>query len=74
MRLKDLENVRLKDLENWLTPYEAGQRLGLTRQGVHIRLNKGELTAVKTHQGWLIDPESVPDAVREARRRTLQEK
>ncbi len=62
--------MRMKDLENWLTPYEAGQRLGITRQGVHIRLKEGKLRAVKTHQGWLIDPE----AIRDTRRRTPQDK
>lgn len=58
--------MRLKDLENWLTPYEAGQRLGITRQAIHKRLNEGKLRAVKTRQGWLIDPESVEDRVQES--------
>ncbi len=66
--------MRLKDLESWLTPYEAGQRLGITRQGVHIRLKEGKLGAVKTHQGWLIDPESVTEAIRDSQRKPLQEK
>jgi excisionase family DNA binding protein len=53
--------VRLKELESWLTPGDVAARLGITRQGVHRRLDAGKLRAVKTRQGWLVDPASVGD-------------
>lgn len=53
--------MKLKDMESWLTPTDAakilteqGQRI--TRQGIEKRLNEGRYRAVKTRQGWLIDP------------------
>jgi excisionase family DNA binding protein len=59
--------VKLKDLENWLTPNDAARVLGISRQAVHkVYLDQGRLRAVRTRQGWLIDPESV-EAARKAR-------
>jgi excisionase family DNA binding protein len=54
--------MRLKDLENWLTPGDVAQELGITRQAVHKWLQDGRLRAVKTRQGWLIDPAEVEKA------------
>lgn len=50
--------MRLKDLETWLTAKEAADRVGISKQAMHKRLNegKGGYRAVKTHHGWLIDP------------------
>jgi excisionase family DNA binding protein len=48
--------MRLKDLERWITPGDLAQELGISRQAVHKRLKDGKLRAVKTRQGWLIDP------------------
>ena len=61
--------VTLKELEYWLTPAEAGQLMGMSKQGVHKRLEQKTLRAVKTHQGWLIDP---ADARRVAKERQGQ--
>ena len=58
--------VRLKELENWLTPAEAGRVMGMSKQGAISRLEQQTLRGVKTHQGWLVDPE---DAARVARER-----
>jgi excisionase family DNA binding protein len=58
--------MKLRELENWLTPREAAQRVGISRQAlVKSYLDNGKLRAVRTHAGWLIDPESVDQAKRE---------
>ncbi len=62
--------MRLNELENWLTAKEAGERLGISRQAMQKRLQEGKHRAVKTHHGWLVDP----DAIRDTGRRTLQQK
>lgn len=51
--------MKLTDLETWLTPTEAARIAGVSRQMVEKRLNDGKYRAVRTHQGWLIDPASV---------------
>lgn len=65
--------MRLKDLEEWLTPTDVARMLGISRQAVHKRLEEGKLgRAVKTRAGWLIDPadaERVAVEVRERRER-----
>ena len=48
--------VRLKELEKWLTPAEAGRVMGMSKQGAIKRLEQGTLRGVKTRQGWLVDP------------------
>lgn len=58
--------VSLRELENWLTPAEAGRVMGMSKQGTIKRLEQASLRGVKTHQGWLVDPE---DAVRVAQER-----
>ncbi len=56
--------MRLKELENWLTAKEAGDRLGISRQGMQKRLQEGKHRAVKTHHGWLVDPNAIRDTGR----------
>lgn len=51
--------VKLKELEDWLTPGEAAPHIGISRQALHKWLYDGRLRAVNTHAGWLIDPEDV---------------
>lgn len=53
--------MRLKDLETWFTPGDVAMRVGVSRQAIHKRLEEGRYRAVKTRQGWLIDPESVEE-------------
>jgi predicted DNA-binding protein (UPF0251 family) len=58
--------MRLKDFESWLSVKDASDRLGISRQAIHKRLEEGKMgRAVKTKIGWLIDPESVEKAARE---------
>ena len=49
--------MRLSDLEDWLTPAEAGKVIGVSKQMVTIYLDEKKLRGVWTHQGWLVDPE-----------------
>jgi hypothetical protein len=49
----------LRELEGWLTPAEAGRIIGITKQGLLKRLEEGRQRGVRTHQGWLVDPESL---------------
>ncbi len=48
--------MRLKDLESWLTPAEAGRVIGISKQATIKQLEEMTLRGVKTHQGWLVDP------------------
>jgi hypothetical protein len=57
--------VTLKELENWLTPAEAGQIIGMSKQGTIKRLEQRTLRGVKTHQGWLVDPEDAERVAKE---------
>jgi excisionase family DNA binding protein len=58
--------MKLKDLERWLTPSDAAEVLGISRQAVHqVYIDQGRLRAVRTRQGWLIDPDDVARAARE---------
>ena len=54
--------VRLRELEDWLTPAEAGWLIGITKQAVTKRLEDGKLRGVRTHQGWLVDPKDAERA------------
>src|SRR5687768_11092632 len=54
-----LSSKDLKELETWLTPTEAAQIVGISRQGMVKRLEEGRQRGVKTHQGWLVDPTDV---------------
>ena len=55
-RQKELD-VRLSDLEDWLTPAEAGRVIGMSKQGVINYLEDRGLRGVRTHQSWLVDPD-----------------
>lgn len=56
----------MREFETWLTPSEAGDVIGMSRQAVHKRLLAGgTFRAVRTHFGWLLDPKSVEDFKRE---------
>lgn len=50
---------RVKDVENYLTPSEAGGVLGTSGNWVKQLVRRGNLEGVETHLGWLIEPGSV---------------
>jgi predicted site-specific integrase-resolvase len=63
---RQVDVVKLKDLEGWLTPSEAAARIGMSRQGLHkVYLDNGKLRAVRAHAGWLIDPADVDRVAQE---------
>ena len=49
----------VKDVENYLSPSEAGSVLGTSGNWVKQLARRGDLEGVETHLGWLIEPESV---------------
>ncbi len=53
----DREN--LYDVEGWLSPSHAGRVLGVSGQWVTNLCRKGELRAVRTALGWLVDPDDI---------------
>ena len=58
--------VTLREMEDWLTPAEAGRAMRMSKQAAIKRLEQKTLRGVRTHQGWLVDPE---DAERVAKER-----
>lgn len=52
----------IRDVENYLTPSEAGRVLGTSGNWVKQLVHRGEIEGVQTHLGWLIEPESVARA------------
>lgn len=50
------ENTRI---EQWLSPEQAGRRLGVSSQRIRQMIRQGVLTAVRTANGRLVEPESV---------------
>jgi hypothetical protein len=60
--------VTLKELEDWLTPAEAGRVIGMSKQGAIKRLEQKTMRGAKTHQGWLVDPEDAKRVARERQR------
>lgn len=49
----------VKEVEDYLTPSEAGRLLGTSGTWVKRLVRRGDLEGVETHLGWLIRPESV---------------
>ncbi len=53
----------IREFEEWLTPQDVARALGVTRQAVHERLERGTLVpknqSVKTRSGWLVKPTAV---------------
>lgn len=54
-----LSDKTLERLTAWPSPSGAGERLGMSRQGVLKRLNAGTLRGVLTSNGWLVDPDAI---------------
>lgn len=51
--------MRLQELETWVTPQQAADMVGISKQALHKHLKDGKFRAVNTAQGWLLDPASV---------------
>lgn len=55
----------LREVENWFSPSEAGEVLGTSGQWVTKLARRGELDAIRTSLGWLLNPEDVDRLARE---------
>lgn len=53
--------ITKRQYETWLTVREAADTLGRSRQGITWLCEHGNLDAVKSRFGWLINPESVKE-------------
>lgn len=49
----------VREIEHWLSPSEAGSVLGTSGQWITKLARKGDLDAVRTSLGWLVNPEDV---------------
>jgi excisionase family DNA binding protein len=63
--------VKLEELEEWLTPGDAAEVIGVSRQWIHKLLEERRLRSVKTRAGWLIDPADA-ERVAAERRNSVQ--
>lgn len=49
----------IREIENWLSPSEAGGILGTSGQWVTKLARRSELDAIRTSLGWLVNPADV---------------
>ncbi len=49
----------IREIEDWLSPSQAGALLGTSGQWVTQLARRGEVDAVRTSLGWLINPADV---------------
>ena len=57
--------MRLEEMQEYLTPAEAGAVIGVSKQTMVKWLEDRSIRGVKTHQGWLVDPEDADRVARE---------
>ena len=50
---------QIKEIENWLSPSEAGKLLGTSGQWVTQLARSGKLDGIRTSLGWLVNPDDV---------------
>lgn len=55
----DEGSMGVREVENWLAPSQAGVLLGTSGQWVTQLARRGELDAVRTPLGWLVNPADV---------------
>lgn len=49
----------VREIEDWLSPSQAGALLGTSGQWVTQLARRGQLDAVRTPLGWLVNPDDV---------------
>lgn len=62
----------MREIESWLSPSEAGSVLGTSGQWVTKLARRGELDAVRTSLGWLVNPADVERLANERLERAEQ--
>jgi hypothetical protein len=66
------ETRGVREVENWLSPSQAGAMLGTSGQWVTRLARRRELDAVRTSLGWLINPADVERLANERLKRAEQ--
>lgn len=61
----DERTTGIREIENWLSPSQAGAMLGTSGQWVTQLARRRELDAVRTSLGWLINPADVERLAKE---------
>lgn len=62
----------IREIENWLSPSEAGGILGTSGQWVTKLARRGDLDAIRTSLGWLVNPADVERLANERLERAEQ--
>jgi hypothetical protein len=62
----------VKEIEDWLSPSQAGALLGTSGQWVTQLARRGELDSVRTSLGWLVNPADVERLANERLKRAEQ--
>ncbi len=64
----------LRDIESWLSASQAGDMIGVSGQWISTMARNGDIGAVRTSLGWLINPVEAAriaaDRIAEAEKRT----
>lgn len=55
----------IREIEDWLSPSEAGKLLGTSGQWVTQLARTGRLDGIRTSLGWLVNPEDVDRVAKE---------
>lgn len=55
----------IREIEDWLSPSEAGKLLGTSGQWVTQLARTGRLDGVRTSLGWLVNPKDVDRLAKE---------
>ncbi len=63
--------AELRQLEDWLSPSEAGRVLGTSGQWVTHLARDGQVRGIKTSLGWLLHPDDVK-AIADQRKKKKQ--
>ncbi len=66
------EHRGIREVESWLSPSQAGAMLGTSGQWVTQLARRGELEAVRTSLGWLVNPADVERLAKERLERAEQ--
>lgn len=66
------ESRGIREVESWLSPSQAGALLGTSGQWVTQLARRGDLDAVRTSLGWLVNPSDVERVANERLERAEQ--
>lgn len=64
----------LRELEDWLSPSEAGRVLGTSGQWVTHLARTDQVRGIKTSLGWLVHPEDIKELAQKRKKKQQAEK